>query len=63
MIKSKDLDVCDACYIFCNNYKSLKNEPYEKTDYLIDDYDDYDNDAIDGDGNHPDITTDVELEA
>ena len=26
MIKSKALDVCDACYIFSNYYKNLKKE-------------------------------------
>ena len=30
IIKSKALDVCDACCIFCNCYKSLKKESYEK---------------------------------
>ena len=28
IIKSKDLDVCDACYTFRNYYKSLKKESY-----------------------------------
>ena len=28
-IKSKALDVCDACYIFPSYYKSLKKESYE----------------------------------
>ena len=75
MIKSKALDFCDACYIFRNYYKSLKKEPYEKSDDLIDDYDydydddydydyDYDtdddeNDTVDRDGNNPDVITDV----
>ena len=45
MIKSKALDVCNTCYIFFDYYKSLKKEPYEKSDDLIDDYDyDYDDD-------------------
>ena len=42
MIKSKNLDVCDACYIFHNYYKNLKKESYEKPDYLIYDNHDYD---------------------
>ena len=42
-IKSKDLDVCDSCYIFCNYYKSIKKESYEQPYYFID-YDDYDDD-------------------
>ena len=68
MVKSKALGVFDACYIFCNYYKSLKKESYEKADDLIDDYDDDDDyddydddDAVDGDGNDPDFITDVEL--
>ena len=39
-INSKALDVCDACYIFCNYYKVLKKESYEKSDGFIDDDDD-----------------------
>ena len=63
MIESKALDVCDACCIFSNYYKSLKKESYEKPDDLIDDYDydDY-NDAVDGYGNDPDVITYAELE-
>ena len=65
MIKSKALYVCDACYIFHNYYKSVKKESYEKSDdWINDDYDDDDDDgyyAADGDGNGPNVTTDVEL--
>ena len=36
IIKSKALDVCDACYIYRNYYKCLKKESYEKSDDFID---------------------------
>ena len=59
------LDVCDACYIFINYYKSLKKKAYEKSDVFVD-YDDYDDDggddAVDRELNNPDFITDVELE-
>ena len=63
MIYSKALDLCDAFYIFCNYYRSLKKEWYEKSDYFIDDYDDDDDDdddydADDGFGNNLDVITD-----
>ena len=64
MIKSKALDVYDACYIFRHYYKILK----KSSDDLIDDYDDDgdddddDYDDVGGDGNYPDVITDVELE-
>ena len=75
MIKSKALDICDACYLFCNYYHSLKKESYEKSDDLTDDDDDDnddddddddddydDDDDDDGDVNDPNVITDVELE-
>ena len=63
IIKSKALDVCDACYIFCNYYKSLKKESYEKSDdFIDDDDDDDDDDVVDGDVKGPGVITDVELE-
>ena len=67
VIESKALDGCDYCYIFCNCYKSLKQESYEKPDDSIDDYDyddddDDDNYAVDGDGKNPYVITDIKLE-
>ena len=65
MIKSKALDVCDACYIFCNYYKILKKDSYKKSDDLIDDDGDDDDDDdcdVDGDGNDTDVITDVKME-
>ena len=58
IIKSKALDICYACCISCNYYKSLKKESYEKPYDFIDDYDD----AVHGYGNDPNLITDVELE-
>ena len=56
---------CGACYIFRNYYKSVKKESYEKSnDWINDDYDDDDDDgyyAADGDGNNPDVITNVKL--
>ena len=37
MIKSKVLDVCDACYIFCNYYKIIEKGKYEISDDLMND--------------------------
>ena len=59
MIKSNSQDFCDTCYIFSNYYKSLKKESYEKSDSLIDEYDDDDDNY--GDVNDPDFITDVKL--
>ena len=67
IIKSKDLDVFDACYIFRNYYKSLNKESYEKPYSFIDDDDDYDDDDdddddyddVDRDGNYPYSITNV----
>ena len=63
-MKSKALDVCDACFIFRHYYKILKKESYEKLDDFIDgdDYDDGDfGDAVDGNRNDPNAITEVEL--
>ena len=58
------MDVCDACYIFCNYYKSLKKKRYGKSNNFIDDDDDDDDDdAVDGYGNDTNIITDIELKA
>ena len=55
IIKSKDLDVCHACYTFRNYYNSLKKGSYEKSDDFIDNDDnDDDDDDFDRDGNDPD---------
>ena len=63
IIKSKALDVCDDCYIFCHYYNSLKKESYEKPDDFINDDDYYDDDDdVDEHGNYPDVITDVKLE-
>ena len=51
---------CDACYIFCHYYKSLKKESYKKSDNFIDDDDGYD--AVDEDVNDPNVITYVKLE-
>ena len=60
IIKSNILGVCDAYYIFRNYYKSLKKELYDKSDHLIDYYDNYDNYyAVDADGNDPNVITDA----
>ena len=63
MIKSKVLGVCDDCYVFCHYYQIFKKESYEKSDDLIDDYDDYDDDnfAVDGYRNNLDVITYVEF--
>ena len=65
MIKSKDLNICDACYIIHNYYNSLIKESFIKSDFFIDDDDDDghdDDDDVNGYGKKRDVITDAKLE-